>query len=65
VTLGEQSTKLPFTVRDLRGSRSALGGTPGLGGAGEEEQAEEELTEEEIEERLEAEQERERGRRGR
>jgi len=40
---GERSATLPFTVRDLRGPRSAIGGVPGVGtGADDEQQVVEE-----------------------
>jgi hypothetical protein len=51
VTLGDTSETLAFWIYDLRGSRSPLGGTPGIGAAG----AAEELVAERSEAEAEAE----------
>ncbi|MEI6130845.1 MAG: hypothetical protein WCR59_12320, partial [Planctomycetota bacterium] len=50
VTLGDTSETLAFWIYDLRGSRSPLGGTPGIGAAGAAEELVAERSEAEAEE---------------
>jgi len=54
IALGDQKRTLPFRIVDLRGPRSAIGGTPGIGEESEEEAAVEERSEEELEAEREA-----------
>ncbi|GDY03580.1 hypothetical protein LBMAG49_29090 [Planctomycetota bacterium] len=55
VTLGDTSETLAFWIYDLRGSRSPLGGTPGIGAAGAAEELVAERSEAEAEAEAEAE----------